>query len=138
MQQYLIKKGTYRGQIAEGVRQKIGQTVDGWAICGVQFPSLGITLPEEPIRHPEVAKHPQDTVHWECMAIPHDRFDKVIEVGDTLYVGVKNAVHVVTVIKIGEPYHAGYGVVKRKLTCRDVHDGKTRTINTPGDTIKKD
>jgi hypothetical protein len=137
MHQYLIKKGTYRGQIAEGKRQIIGRTPEGWAISGVRFPALGITLPDEPILHPEVAKHPQDTVHWEYLAIPHDRFDSVINVGDTLYVGVKNAVHVVNVVKIGEPYHGGYGIVNRKLTCQDVHDGKTRTINTPGDTIKQ-
>ena len=138
MQQYLIKTGHYAGQTVDGVRRKIGQTVEGWAICGFEFPQLGLILPEEPVPYPDPAKHPQDTVHWECMAIPHDRFDKVIQIGDTLYVAVKNAVHVATVIKIGEPYHAGYGVVNRKLTCRDVHDGKTRTINTPGDTIKQD
>jgi hypothetical protein len=136
MHLYRIKTGPHADRVEEGKRVVVGQS-GGWNQFGVEFPTLGITLNDEPIRHPEVAKHPQDTVHYEYLAIPHDRFDSVINVGDTLYVGVKNAVHVVNVVKIGEPYHAGYGVVNRKLTCQDVHDGKTRTINTPGDTIKK-
>lgn len=136
MQRYLIKTGAYAGQIAEGKSCIVGKSPDGWNLFGVEFPALGIVLDSDPIRHPGIAKHPQDTVHWESLAIPFDRYGKEISVGDNLYVGVKNAVHRVTVLSIGEPYHPGYGVVNRKLTCRDLDDNRTRTINTPGDTIK--
>lgn len=137
MQRYLIKTGVHAGKTIEGKPCVVGQSPAGWNLFGVEFPSVDMVLADEPIPHPLLAKHPQDTVHWESLAIPFDRYGQEIRVGDYLYVGVKNAVHQVRVLSIGEPYHPGYGIVNRKLTCSDLDNNRTRTINTPGDTIRR-
>ena len=88
MQRYLIKTGVHAGKTIEGKPCVVGQSPDGWNLFGVEFPSVGMVLASEPLPHPLLAKHPQDTVHWESLAIPFDRYGQEIRVGDYLYVGV--------------------------------------------------
>jgi hypothetical protein len=71
------------------------------------------------------------------LCVSKDKYNKEIMVDDTMYASIKNAVEVVTVLKIADtPYHAGYGCIHRKIKVKR-EDGTVMTINDSSTCIKR-
>lgn len=74
---------------------------------------------------------------YEDLVVPFDRNGEEINVGDMIYMAVKNEVRLGEVVKIAEKVTmASYGIMQRKLTVRDHEEQQTLTINDSRATIK--
>lgn len=70
------------------------------------------------------------------LCLNKDKYNKPIMIGSTLYASIKNAVEIVTVLKIADvPYHLGYGYITRKIKVKR-EDGTIMTINDSSTCIK--
>ena len=71
------------------------------------------------------------------LCVAFDRFNNEIFVGDTVYAAVNNEVLPCVVEKIAKkPYMAGYGIMQRKVTVRQVGGGAAKTINDSRSMVK--
>lgn len=90
---------------------------------------------------PKVEILPEGVVYdgvYQDLCTPFDRYNRMICVGDEIYVSSSNEVRLVKVVKIADrPFQASYGIMNRKLTVRDELEGQTLTINDPRSTVKK-